>query len=340
MSDLYDTDILLWSERQAELLRRRAAGRLVNDADLDWSALAEEIEDVGINRLHAVETLLVQALRNMLKAQAWPLFINAPSWRADAVGFRLQARRRFVPSMGKRIDIADLYADALFALPETVGGQSPLPLPLECTMTLNQLLSGHAVAAGGRTNEAELDWPNIIEEIESVGRDQLLDVRTLLVRVLVHMLKAQAWPLSRDVPHWVSEAKAARIDALDGVTASMRERIDLADLYRRALHILPETIDGQPALPLSDICPVSLDDLLGDSATIAGASQNPNPHPHARVPNQSGAFGIKAGGRFVYDIDGRHGWVDEFLHGGDAFVTFDDGTHDTIKWSRMSPECR
>ena len=40
-------DILLWSERQAELLRRRAAGELVNDAELDWPNIAEEIEDVG-----------------------------------------------------------------------------------------------------------------------------------------------------------------------------------------------------------------------------------------------------------------------------------------------------
>jgi hypothetical protein len=31
MSDLYDTDIALWSERQAALLRRRATGQLVND---------------------------------------------------------------------------------------------------------------------------------------------------------------------------------------------------------------------------------------------------------------------------------------------------------------------
>jgi hypothetical protein len=36
MSD-YDRDILTWSERQAALLlRRRAAGELINDADLDW----------------------------------------------------------------------------------------------------------------------------------------------------------------------------------------------------------------------------------------------------------------------------------------------------------------
>ena len=109
MSDLYGDDILLWSEQQAELLRRRAAGELVNDAELDWPNIAEEIGDVGSERMHAVEFLLVQALRHMLKAEAWPLSRDAPSWRADAIDFRQQARRRFVPSMRQKIDVGSLY---------------------------------------------------------------------------------------------------------------------------------------------------------------------------------------------------------------------------------------
>jgi hypothetical protein len=40
MSDLYDDDILWWSEQQAELLRRVAAGE---QADI----IVEEIEAVG-----------------------------------------------------------------------------------------------------------------------------------------------------------------------------------------------------------------------------------------------------------------------------------------------------
>ena len=139
MSD-YDTDILTWSERQAALLRRRAAGELINEAELDWSNIAEEIEDVGSNRLHAVEALLVQALRHMLKAEAWPLSRDAPSWRADAIDFRRQARRRFTPSMRQRIDVAGLYADALAAMPETVDGVPPLPVPDACPVTLDELL--------------------------------------------------------------------------------------------------------------------------------------------------------------------------------------------------------
>jgi hypothetical protein len=140
MSDLYDADILEWSERQADLLRRRAAGELVNDAEMDWSNIAEEIEDVGSNRLHSVESLLVQALRHMLKAEAWPLSIDAPSWRADAIDFRRQARRRFVPSMRQKIDLAGLYTDAVAAMPETVDGQPPLPVSDVCPVTLDELL--------------------------------------------------------------------------------------------------------------------------------------------------------------------------------------------------------
>ena len=102
MATDYDSDILLWSEHQAALLRRRAAGELVNDADLDWANIAEEIEAVGSEQLHAVQSLLGQALRHMLKAEAWPLSRDAPNWRADAIDFRQQATRRFVPSMREK----------------------------------------------------------------------------------------------------------------------------------------------------------------------------------------------------------------------------------------------
>jgi hypothetical protein len=141
MSDLYEDDILLWSERQADLLRRRASGDLVNDRDLDWPNIAEEIEDVGRSEFRSCRSLLRQALRHMLKAEAWPLSRDAPNWRADAIDFRRQARDAFAPSMRQRIDVAALYADALAALPETMDGQPPASVPEACTVTLDELLS-------------------------------------------------------------------------------------------------------------------------------------------------------------------------------------------------------
>ena len=141
MSDLYDTDILAWSEDQAARLRRVAAAEWLNDASPDWPNIIEEIESVGREQLHAVESLLVQALAHMLKAQAWPQSLAAPGWRAEAIRFRGDAADRFAPSMRQRINLERLYRRALRAMPETVDGQPPLPVPAECPVTLDALLS-------------------------------------------------------------------------------------------------------------------------------------------------------------------------------------------------------
>ena len=139
MSDLYETDILVWSEQQAELLRRLAHGERVND-QLDWEHLIEEVESVGSEQLHAVESLLLQALVHMLKAQGWPLARDVENWRADARGFRAQAANRFAPSMRQRLDLALIYRQALRAVPATMDGQPPQPLPDACPATLDELL--------------------------------------------------------------------------------------------------------------------------------------------------------------------------------------------------------
>ncbi len=140
MSDLYDTDTLTWSERQAALLRRVAAGERVNDDDLDWRNVIEEIESVGRSDLHAVESWLTEAFLHDLKAEAWPQSRDAAHWRAEARLFRRQARRRFTESMRQRIDLAGLYKDALAGLPETMEGQAAGAVPPACKATLDALL--------------------------------------------------------------------------------------------------------------------------------------------------------------------------------------------------------
>jgi len=124
-----------------------------------------------------------------------------------------------------------------------------------------RLLRQHA--AGEASNEPP-DWDNIIEEIESVGSSQLSSVKSLLRQALVHDLKCEAWPLSREVPHWRAEARRFRADAADSFTPSMRQRIDVARLYEKALHLMPESIDGQLPLPVPTACPITLDELLGE----------------------------------------------------------------------------
>lgn len=138
MSD-YDTDVLTWSERQAALLRRIAAGERVNDRDLDCPNIAEEIACVGRSDLHAVESWLTRAFLHDLKAAAWPQARDEAHRRAEARLFRRQARRRCTESMRQRLDIAGLYADALAGVPESLDGRPPLPLPATCPVGLDEL---------------------------------------------------------------------------------------------------------------------------------------------------------------------------------------------------------
>lgn len=89
-------------------------------------------------------------------------------------------------------------------------------------------------------------------------------VESLWTLAFLHDLKAEAWPPSRDVPHWRAEARLVRRQARRKFTPSMRAKIDVPGLYSAALAGLPDTMDCQPPLPVPATCPVTLDELLSD----------------------------------------------------------------------------
>ena len=146
-SDLYDTDIARWSERQAELLRRMGKGERVND-QVDWENVAEEIEDMGNNVVRSVASHLVQALLHDLKAEAWPLSREVPHWRAEARIQRDEARADYAPSMARRDELKmdRVQRRALRGMPETIDEVPPLPVPAVCPVTLDELLRDEAAA--------------------------------------------------------------------------------------------------------------------------------------------------------------------------------------------------
>lgn len=140
MGDLYESDVLEWSEHQARLLRQHMAGESGNEAP-DWANIIEEVESVGRNQLSTVTSNLVNAMTHDLKAEAWPLTRDVENWRADARRFRGEAAEAFAPSMRQRIDLAKLYRRALYNMPETMDGQPPLPVPQVCPVSLDELLA-------------------------------------------------------------------------------------------------------------------------------------------------------------------------------------------------------
>jgi hypothetical protein len=132
---LYERDVLAWSQHQADLLRRLGRGERVND--VDWTHVAEEIEDVGLSELHSVESFLNLILVHLLKLHAWPDSQDRAHWRGEIVAFRSNANRRFAPSMRQRINIGVLYAEAAEQLRETDPNSQ---LPDENPFTLDHLL--------------------------------------------------------------------------------------------------------------------------------------------------------------------------------------------------------
>ena len=78
MSD-YDTDTLLWSERQADLLRLLAAGEKVN-AQVDWENVAEEIESVGRRDRRELTNRIRVILIHLIKLQTSPATELRPGW--------------------------------------------------------------------------------------------------------------------------------------------------------------------------------------------------------------------------------------------------------------------
>src|ERR1700676_986513 len=96
-NDLYDRDILIWSEQQADLLRRLERGERVNG--VDWAHVVEEIEDVGLSELHSVQSYLNLMLVHLLKIHGSQGGQAIGHWRSEIVAFQKNAARRFAPSM-------------------------------------------------------------------------------------------------------------------------------------------------------------------------------------------------------------------------------------------------
>ncbi len=55
-----------------------------------------------------------------------------------------------------------------------------------------------------------LDWENLAEEIESLGRSDRREVRSLVQQILVHLLKLACSPSERPKLHWESEVSLFR----------------------------------------------------------------------------------------------------------------------------------
>ena len=79
-----------------------------------------------------------------------------------------------------------------------------------------------------------LDWENIAEEVESLGRSQVQGVESAILLVLVHVLKYLSAPTAQSTRSWRVEVTAYQATARRNYKRSMRQKIDWEDLWTTA----------------------------------------------------------------------------------------------------------
>ena len=112
MSD-YDVDFYAWTRRQGALLRRLAAGERVNDADLDWPNIAEEIETLGRSERGSLKSQLATIVEHLVKLQASPAPEPRAGWRATIRRCRLSIEELLDDNPSLRPVVDKLVADAM-----------------------------------------------------------------------------------------------------------------------------------------------------------------------------------------------------------------------------------
>ncbi|MFN8720215.1 MAG: DUF29 domain-containing protein [Rhodospirillales bacterium] len=140
---LYDTDVYAWAMQQASALRGEAARGGSNA--VDWANVAEEIESLGNEQAHAIESHLANILEHLLKLGHSPANDPRNHWASEVVHQRARLERRLKknPALRSRLpDVVDgAYQDGrrLAAFGLARDGLSLADLPETCPYTLDQI---------------------------------------------------------------------------------------------------------------------------------------------------------------------------------------------------------
>ena len=139
-NDLYEHDILAWSERQADQLRRVAGDE--RHGGVDWPRVIEEIEAVGTAQLNDVRGMIRQTMICLLGMHFGRDDVARPDRMLELACLFDDVAEQFTPSMRQRIDLDMLWHRIRT---RTVQRLSEDPraraLPDHCPWTLDALLA-------------------------------------------------------------------------------------------------------------------------------------------------------------------------------------------------------
>lgn len=105
-----------------------------------------------------------------------------------------------------------------------------------------------------------VDWDNIIEEIEALGRSEYNAVVSLLIKEIEHRLKIDYVPLPECRNKWKSEVIAFKKNIKRKFAPSMKPKLEkeFSEIYQDAVEI----VEAEYEITLPQQCPYSLIELL------------------------------------------------------------------------------
>lgn len=103
----YDEDFYQWTIKQSQALRDR------NLELLDWDNLKEEIEALGREQLHAVESYLKQLIAHRFKLEYLDDEYCRKGWQKEVNTFKDGIEDRLTPSLRIKINLEKVYQRAI-----------------------------------------------------------------------------------------------------------------------------------------------------------------------------------------------------------------------------------
>lgn len=126
--DLYETDFVAWTERQAAALRALPP----ESNALDPTYLAEEIEDLGRAERRACESYVLHILEHLIKL-ASGASEPAQGWRVEIDASRRRLAKRATPSIRARFDMDAAWVEAVAAASVALSAYGDRPPRLSTT---------------------------------------------------------------------------------------------------------------------------------------------------------------------------------------------------------------
>ena len=114
-----------------------------------------------------------------------------------------------------------------------------------------------------------LDFENLAEEIESVGKRDRRELHSRMARIIEHLLKLGESTLGEPRNGWQNSVRAERsgLDQLFDQSPSLRPVAgeELAPAFRRATRRLDHQVIELCMDPLPRVCPYELDQVLSET---------------------------------------------------------------------------